>query len=184
VPFGWPQGFVNAVAAYHKLHLWPSTTSLELRYRRTDLYIHRATLKWPLSVSSDHIACTAFRAAELLSRIEQRSGPIDRIGSGRFVEVYPRAARGRWGISGLDALLAASEDWLDLPEPVAAHLRKSDHCFDALVAGLVARAAAVALCDSVPEADLKAAAVEGWIALPQEGSLAQLRSSSRPLDRD
>jgi predicted nuclease with RNAse H fold len=184
VPFGWPQTFVSAVTAYHNYHMWPSATSLALRYRRTDLYVQNATLKWPLSVSSDRIACTAFRAAALLSRIEQRSGRLDRTGSGKFVEVYPRAARDRWGVASLNALVSVTEDWLKLPESVVVHCRESDDCFDALVAALVTRAAATALCDSVPEGDLVLAGIEGWIALPQEGSLARLRSANQPSAAD
>ena len=176
VPFGWPQMFVGAVTAHSQRESWPHATSLALRFRRTDLYIQTATLKWPLSVSSDRIACTAFRAAALLSRMEELYGPIDRLGSGRFVEVYPRAARDRWNIRSFDALIAETEDWLRLPKAVAASCSASDDCFDALVAALVTRAAAIALCDAVPEQHMEAAGVEGWIALPRPESLARLAS--------
>jgi len=106
--------------------------------------------------------------------MEQRHGPIDRTGSGKFVEVYPRAARDRWGITSPGALAAATKNRLILPDALAARCRQSEHCFDALVAALAARAAAIGYCDSVPECDLEAATVEGWIALPQRESLARL----------
>jgi predicted nuclease with RNAse H fold len=183
VPFGWPQAFTTAITAHNQRHLWPSATSLELRYRRTDLYVQSATFKWPLSVSSDRIACTAFRAAALLSRIEQRSGPIDRIGSGTFVEVYPRAARDRWEITSPDELFGLTRDWLTVPDPTAIECRRSKDCFDALIAALVTRAAAIKLCDSVPESDLESASHEGWIALPHKESLTQLLSEERPASR-
>ena len=106
--------------------------------------------------------------------MEQCYGLIDRTGSGLFVEVYPRAARDRWGIASLDSLIAATHDWLELPKNVVIRCRRSEHCFDALIAALVTRAAAVSLCDVMPEADVEVAAVEGWIALPCEGTLIQL----------
>jgi len=179
VPFGWPEAFVSALTAHRQRLAWPDATSLALRYRRTDLYIQAATSKWPLSVSSDRIACTAFRAALLMSRLAQRYGPIDRTCSGKFVEVYPRAARDRWDFTSFDALLAVTGDWLRLSDVVAANCRQSADCFDALVAALVTRAASIALCDPVPELDLEPAAVEEWIALPQQGSLGQLVSGNR-----
>jgi predicted nuclease with RNAse H fold len=174
-PIGWPERFVAAVSSYHRRGGWPANVaSVDVRFRRTDMYVRRATGRWPLSVSSDLIACTAFRAAALLSRMERQFGPTDRTGAGKFVEVYPRAARNRWRISSFETLLAAAGDWLRI-EPAAARLcRDSGHCFDAVVACLATRAAAAGLCDPIPEEDREAAAVEGWIALPEEGSLAKL----------
>ena len=46
--------------------------------------------------------------------------------------------------------------------------------FDALIAALVARAAAVGLVELISENDRVAATREGWIAVPREGSLSLL----------
>jgi hypothetical protein len=83
--------------------------------------------------------------------------------------------RDHWDYTSLDALLAVTGDWLRLSDLVAANCRQADDCFDALVT----RAAAIALCDPVPEPELEPAAVEGWIALPQKDSLGQLVSGNR-----
>ena len=56
----------------------------------------------------------------------------------------------------------------------AALCGQSDDCFDALIASLVARAAALDLCESIPLDDRAAATREGWIALPSSDSLGQL----------
>jgi uncharacterized protein DUF429 len=174
VPFGWPQAFTNAVVSHLQRQLWPVASGHELR--RTDLHVQQATTRWPLSVSSDRIACTAFRAAAFLSRMEQIHGRIDRTGTGVFVEVYPRAARDRWGCANFGAFSAATGGWLRFAGSTEETCSKSPDCFDAFVAALVARAAAMKLCDPVPEIDLDAAGAEGWIALPREGSLRRLLS--------
>ena len=64
--------------------------------------------------------------------------------------------------------------WLKLSSIDRALCLTSDDAFDALVAALVARAAAVDLVEEVPEEEREAARREGWIALPRAGSLAGL----------
>jgi hypothetical protein len=54
---------------------------------------------------------------------------------------------------------------------------ESDHVFDALVASLVARAAALGLTLRPTAGELPAARVEGWIALPSSESLKVLSSA-------
>ena len=49
-----------------------------------------------------------------------------------------------------------------------------DNAFDALVAALVARAAAIGETIKIPKKHLEVARREGWIALPTEGSLDRL----------
>jgi hypothetical protein len=51
---------------------------------------------------------------------------------------------------------------------------RSDDALDALIAAMVARAAAVGLCEPVATDQRRAAQVEGWIALPSPRSLEQL----------
>src|SRR5919108_1269689 len=58
-PFGWPQPFVEAVAAHAHAAPWPGRGRLgaphrrSLRYRLTDEVVHRRAGVLPLSVSSD-----------------------------------------------------------------------------------------------------------------------------------
>jgi hypothetical protein len=169
IPFGWPIDFVSAISA-HQEHLpWPSAAPHALRFRRTDLFVQQATGKWPLSVSTDRIGIAAFRAARLLSG--QR---VDRTGGGRFVEVYPRAARDRFGFGpDVESLLRAAP-WLQIAPEHVQMCRDNSHCLDAVIAALATRASALDLCESIPADDQAAAWQEGWIALPVEGSLQRL----------
>lgn len=173
-PFGWPCAFVAAITGHSKHKPWPCRSQRELRLRRTDCYVWGVTRKQPLSVSSDRIACTAFRVAAFLSEIAQTHGPIDRTGAGKFVEVYPRAARNRWTVDSFAAMLSKTSEWLEVPEAEARRCHESADCFDALVAALIARAAEQNLCDKIPEADREAATIEGWIAIPTALSLRKL----------
>ena len=171
VPFGWPDAFVAALASHHQFESWPSVENPELRFRRTDLFVWEQTGKPPLSVSTDRIGVPAFRAARLLSRWD-----ATRTGEGRFVEVYPRAARGRFNLGrtrSLDELIRLAP-WLDLDPEAVAKSEQSEDCFDALIASLVARASILALCEPIPDTDRESARREGWIALPLPGSLEHL----------
>jgi hypothetical protein len=182
-PFGWPEAFRAMVAEHAPAEArWPDARD-HLRFRLTDLRVREAIKRWPLSVSSDLIAVPAMRCHLLLRRL----GVTDRAGDGRVFEVYPAASLDLWGfpsrgykgakgratlarlVSGLSRRLP----WLDLAG-FRGHLAATDHAFDALVASLTARAAALRLT-SVPAADERpVAAKEGWIALPGEGSLDRL----------
>jgi predicted nuclease with RNAse H fold len=170
VPFGWPEAFVRAVVAHRERRGWPAASAEELRYRRTDVFVWRRTGRPPLSVSSDRLAVPAFRLGRLLAGRD-----ADRIGDGRYVEVYPRAARDRWSLGRRRVA--------DLLERVPRLMLEPDHstrcdgdsdCFDALIAALVTRAHALGECEPIPDEDNEAARYEGWIALPREGSLERL----------
>lgn len=170
VPFGWPDAFVEAITAHREGGPWPDTALHQLRFRRTDLHVQRETGKWPLSVSTDRIGITAFRAARLLSHAS-----ADRTGAGPLVEVYPAAALRRWELEpSLEALAGRTASWLAIPRESNAVLGTSRDAFDALVASLVTRAAALGLCDPIDRQDIDAAGREGWIALPASGSLGRL----------
>jgi predicted RNase H-like nuclease len=202
-PFGWPQEFVDAVAAHAAGERWPHVAAKALEFRTTDLYVQEVTKQWPLSVSTNYIAYLAFRCAKLLTELRDLFGPIDRSGDGLAVEVYPAGALRQWGLEsrgykqrtrGTDVqrrlqketlvrlvsqILSATAGWLHVTDSYAARLRQSDDLLDALVAALVARANHVGLCLPIPQEHLAVAEVEGWIHLP----LAEPLASFRPIQR-
>ena len=186
-PFGWPDRFVEAITAHRDRAGWPGRGAdqdsyrFHLAFRRTDRKLIESGVRRPLSVSTDLIGVVAMRAANLLDSLAARGEPVDRAGSGKVVEVYPAPALVGWGINAtgyksragagrMPALLDAVEEelgGLQLDPPRRA-LAISDHnCFDAIIASLVARAAALGLThppDPGEEADL--AVREGWIHVP------------------
>jgi predicted nuclease with RNAse H fold len=190
VPLGWPIAFAEAVVGYSVDGSWPTeylhTDNVSYRYRRTDLWVWKNLgTSPPLSVSADRISLPAMRAAALLSHLPQRSA---RDGSGVVVEVYPAAALRRWGLRSrqykrkensdarreLVARLLAETTWLSIESSSADLCIDSDDAFDALVAALVTRAAAMELVEPIPGEDLTSALREGWIAVPIDGSLNRL----------
>jgi len=71
--------------------------------------------------------------------------------------------------------LKAAARWLDLGTAAQrALLVESADAFDALVASLNCRAAAIGLTEPPPDELRREAAREGWIALPLAGSLGRL----------
>lgn len=189
VPLGWPDAFVELVAGHHGGAAPAEARVADLRYRDTDREVRRLTGRWPLSVSSDLIAVPTFRAVRLLSALAARGEPVDRSGGGKVVEAYPAAALKRWGFDAagykgadgrerrralLQALESRTEAWLKLDDPMRATCSDKDDALDALVAALIARAAALGLCEPIPEASRARAAREGWIALPTADSLDRL----------
>jgi len=193
VPFGWPEAFVDAVARFHAGGAWPESPVTTLRYRETDRVVAARTGRWPLSVSTDLIGVPTFRAARLLARLAAGGHAVDRRGAGRLVETYPAAALRIWGFestgykrregrASLTALLqrieARTRGWLDLGEAARRLCRASDDALDAVVAALVARAAALGLCDGPPAPLAEVAAREGWIALPAADALERLAGAT------
>ena len=145
----------------------------------------------PLSVSTDLIAVVAMRCAYLLDRLAAMGEPVDRAGAGKVIEAYPAPALTSWGLSAtgyksklgaarLPELLSQIEDalgGLELPVQYRQAAESDHNCFDALVASLVARAAALRLTrppETGEEADR--AAREGWLHLPTN-PLAHLTSA-------
>ncbi len=192
VPLGWPIAFADAMSDYSSDGRWPMeyrhTDNVSYRYRRTDLLWKELGTSPPLSVSADRIALPAMRAAALLSRLPDQTA---RDGSGVVVEVYPAAALRRWDLpsrkykrnENADArrelvarFLADTKTWLAIEGGDVDLCIASDDAFDALVAALVARAAAMELVEPIPSEDLASALREGWIAVPIEGSLNRLAS--------
>jgi hypothetical protein len=188
-PFGWPLAFVEAVAAHTGHQLWPGRTGWAehyagLRLRMTDTVVDAVirplTGRGPLSVSMDKLGATAARWAYLADRIAARGHPVDRAGVGQVIEVYPAGARAVWGIGGsrsTQALLQAAP-WLRF-EPGAQQAYDNEHAFDALIAALVARAAVLGLTTRPGTGqEEQAAAVEGWIHLPEPHDLNGLDPSA------
>jgi len=186
-PFGWPQPFVNAVASHANAAAWPGRGQLgsshrrSLRYRLTDEVVHQQVGIWPLSVSTDRIGVTAMRCAALLDALAAAGHPVDRVGGGQVVEVYPAAALKHWGLphnrykkkegtivrgQALDQVLTTLST-LTLDGDALDRCRHSDDAFDALVCALVARAATLGLtAPPFPGNQTERARVEGWIHLP------------------
>lgn len=188
VPFGWPTAFADAVFHHSKNGNWPSSYRhadiRAFRFRRTDIHVWQQTGLWPLSVSTDRIGIPTMRAAAFLS-----AGRVPLDGSGRVVEVYPAVALRQWDLpfkrykgenhrAERAALLAqvvtATRGWLSIPPQCQALCEHSDDAFDALIAALVARAAAVNEVIAIPDAEREAARREGWIHIPKSGSLSIL----------
>ena len=186
-PFGWPDEFVEAVTAHRDGGTWPGADQdqdvyrFHLSFRETDRRLIESGARRPLSVSTDLIGVVAMRCAYLLDQLSSRGEAVDRAGSGKVIEAYPAPALISWGLSAtgykskvgaarLPVLLDRLEEQLMGIEmtPQERRLASSDHnCFDALVASLVARAAALGLThppDPGEQADR--AAREGWIHVP------------------
>jgi predicted nuclease with RNAse H fold len=186
-PFGWPDEFVDAVSAHRNGAGWPGSGEdqdlyrFQLSFRATDRRLIEHGARRPLSVSTDLIGVVAMRCAYLLDRLAARGEPVDRAGSGKVIEAYPAPALSTWGLSAIGyksrvgvaripELLSRVEDGLGGIEmtPQERELAGADHnCFDALIASLVARAAALGLTQG-PESDEDAdrAVREGWIHVP------------------
>ncbi len=194
VPLGWPSTFVEALRAHQDDGSWPSTydhqTNLsDYRFRKTDSWLRNdLKLSLPLSVSTDRIAIPAMRAAALVAQIKPR---VELDGSGLVVEVYPAAALSRWGFQSrqykgtkyeakrrvLIETFLHSCPWLHVNDDVRERCLQNDNAFDAVIAALVSRAALVGLVEPVPMDLRDAAKREGWIAIPHDGTLAQLTTS-------
>lgn len=188
-PFGWPEPFVDAVAAWSSGGAWPGCGDelaepwrREMTLRRTDVHVHERVGKVPLSVSSDRIAYVAMRTAHLLSvlgAVPVDSGARAVAGGPTCVEVYPAGtlaaigadARGYKRADGRDVRLRlldhVGSQWpqLQATEHVD-ELVASDHAFDALLSAITAWCAARGTTLLPEPHDEPQARVEGWIHLP------------------
>lgn len=193
VPFGWPEEFVEFVVASRRSGDLPLADVDHLRYRETDRVVRAVTGRRPLSVSSDLIAVPAFRAMRILAALAARGHAVDRSGAGEVVEAYPAAALRQWGFTAsgykgakgrelrvdlVQALRTRAHAWLKLDDRGHALCCRTDNALDALVAALVARAAACALCEPIPPECHARALVEGWIALPLRNSFDRLAAAA------
>src|ERR1700739_4756758 len=64
-PFGWPEAFAVAVAAWN-FTSWTDELRRRLCFRETDRVLHETVGRLPLSVSADRIALPAMRTFALL----------------------------------------------------------------------------------------------------------------------
>lgn len=186
---GWPIEFVEFLNNHANLEStsfpnggmdWRRRTS----FRESDRHVREVTGKWPLSVSTDRLGLTAMRCAGLQGRLEQSGIEIDRSGSGKIVEIYPGASLRLWGFDtagyrsneeARDELLTSIEHavpWLNLGSHRDLMISSTD-AFDAAIASLATRAAAINHYLPPPKKVLEIAKVEGWIALPTS-SIADL----------
>lgn len=188
VPLGWPQPFVELVAA-HAAGVLPPPASTDIHWRRTlamratDLHVRDRTGLNPLSVSTDRIAYPALRWAGIEARLRQDGLEAARDGSGVVCEVYPAAALRGWslthrGYKGEKNAVARTElvdavwarhPWLDWNgfRPLCI---EDDNALDAVLAALVAREVAFGRCEPPPQQLRALARREGWIWLPRPGS--------------
>ena len=191
-PLGWPQLFVETLAAHQSgLQLPagpqpdPAVRSLNpVLYRLTDDVVWKRTgSRPPLSVAANLLGVVALRCARLLDTVQRQHGiSIDRSGrSGVVAEVYPAATLRVWELSGLTSykqpdareprsvILGLLEKQLGfaLDETVHARCRASHDDLDALIAAFAARAADLRRTVT-PDSDSawQRATVEGWIHLP------------------
>ncbi|WP_138315047.1 DUF429 domain-containing protein [Rhodoluna limnophila] len=189
---GWPVEFINFVNLQAEI----STGSPQfdggidwrrkLAYRETDRRVRQVTGRWPLSVSTDRLGMTAMRATGLLSKMAHHRIPIDRSGEGKVVEIYPAASMRIWGFqtSGYRASrdiraqllksVLAEAPWLDLQSNTELMIDSCD-AFDAVIAALATRSAALGQYQAPEAALLEQAKIEGWVALPNAslGGLVQ-----------
>lgn len=185
-PLGWPDAFVDFVAAHRDGAVMIDAATIEARrplvYRATDRYCRDAHGIRPLSVAADRIAHAALRCAGLLARL----GETDRSGVGRVVESYPAGSLEMWGLphrrykddpAKLRQMLETITARVRLEFATGARevCTVSDHAFDALVAALTARAAALRP-PVIPAEFVTRARREGWISLPGP-ALEALRGS-------
>ncbi len=201
-PFGWPGEMVSALQSYATVGSWPSIEKGACRYRRTDVFVHDFLLEemgrkvWPLSVSSDGVALTAWRLGRLGEEVSERSGVrFDRCGGDGVVEVFPGAALLLWGfergvyrrgegVVGEDMVRQAREEFVSSVEAAAPWLKwagdargvciESEDAVDGVICGLVARAAALGMTKGVGEGLEDNAGREGWVHLPEKDGLAAL----------
>lgn len=185
VPVGWPETFVDFIAAQTEGALRaPESTGRDWRrsltMRNTDLEVHRRTGLVPLSVVADRIAHAALRWAGIEARLNALGVDVSRDGSGVICEVYPAAALKRWsmpfrGYKGRDNAQSRHElvttlsdafrwlEWTDHKEMCS----RDDNALDAVLAALIARQVAKGACEGPPDELRETVRTEGWIWLPE-----------------
>lgn len=197
-PLGWPDRFVAFLAQHHAdrvlkpAYFEGKLGRRQLVRRLTDHHVHDHTDLNPLSVSADRIGHVAMRCACLLARLADAGQPVDRVGDGVVVEVYPAATLKIWGLAhrgykgsagigdlnkSVDSLLTAAP-WLQLGA-FETPCRTRDDAFDAVICALTARVALLGQTMRPPTDQLDVVRAEGWIALPTAPLSALLECDAR-----
>jgi predicted nuclease with RNAse H fold len=189
---GWPDKFVDFVvnhrASNHAVNreFGAMDWRKNLSYRETDRRVREVTGRWPLSVATDRLGVTALRCAGLLERLRAAGVDVDRAGLGGVVEVYPAGSLKIWGFdttgyrasadsrSTLLDTISSKAPWIEFSEFRETMVDSCD-AFDAVIASLATRAAAVGSATLPSEKDRAIARVEGWIALPHRDIEGLLR---------
>ncbi|HEY3869468.1 MAG TPA: DUF429 domain-containing protein [Actinocrinis sp.] len=184
-PLGWPDSFTTFVTQHragsvaNPGYAQDKHGRRQVLWRLTDEVVRVRTGLVPLSVAADRIAHVALRCAVLQARLAEAGRPVDRTGAGALVEVYPAGSLRAWGLpyrrykgtAGAAALNTAvsklldKAPWLDLGE-FEKRCRTRDDAFDAVIAALTARAAAMGSTLRPEPEQLDQARAEGWIAVP------------------
>lgn len=181
-PLGWPERFIDFVAAQRDGSAAEFTGDKKsLVLRRTDHFVNQEFGLRPLSVSADLIGHVAIRAVRILDLLRDTGVRVDRSGlTGRVAETYPAGAIRRWlpddrRYKGKDnlAVRAAMLRRVEAVVPMSfadpadrVRCEQSDHAFDALLCALVARAVVLKQTARPPKSDRELARREGWIAVP------------------
>jgi hypothetical protein len=124
--------------------------------------------------------------ASLLAEIIFRGCPVDRVGGGTVVEVYPAASLASWdlpykgfkraknrpALGRLVGELSRTVPWLDFGA-YGADCRVNHHDFDVVVAALTARGRGIGPTVAPTASEIIEANREGWIAVPNH-PLAEL----------
>jgi predicted nuclease with RNAse H fold len=179
---GWPIEFVD----FLNQHSNPNSRAQpdggmdwrkRVSFRESDRHVREVTGKWPLRVSTDRLGLTAMRCAGLQGRLQQSGIEVDRSGLGKVVEIYPGASLRLWGFDTTgyrvqeetrEELLRSLQNevpWLNLDSYEDLMISSTD-AFDAVIASLATRAAAIGKYGPPPKEHLETAKIEGWIALP------------------
>ena len=205
-PFSWPVPFPRTLVEHGSTGGWPADyRSPRYQLRATDLFVDGIARR-PLSVSTDRIGVTAMRCARLLQEFAEDRGKrrLDLTGRDGIYEVYPAAALSAWGAKAagfdaegyksgseakvrraklVDTFAAATADWLHFPGAAQQECVTRDDALDSFIAALATRAAHLGRTrapETVEQQQL--APVEGWIHVPEHGSLSMLvanRATSR-----
>lgn len=199
-PFGWPADFISEIIRYTDTGEWTvlpgSPQYQELRRRVTDRVIELLGVP-SLAFSSERVVLSTMRCASLLSNYWAFTGePADRTGRGRVLETCPNAALAQWRVHSMQdeqdpgpyigttpgaprrrarivkRIAQYGENWLELTEEIIAACEASEHCLNALICALVARAAEIGRLEDVADPD--AARREGWIRVPTAEPLSVL----------
>jgi predicted nuclease with RNAse H fold len=187
VPLGWPDTFVDAVAAHRDGRPWPVVETappldrLPLRFRLTDVLLMADGAR-PLSPSTDRHGVSVMRGARLQHLAREAGIPIDRSGTaGVVAEVYPPEALRQWGLgapsykgaSNAANLANLAKDLASRCGPMAASAAASllgcdDDALDAFICAVMARAVLLGKTARPDDDELPRARTEGWIHVPTE----------------